>query len=248
MAVRRPEVSLRQRKRAATIEEIKSVALAQLADEGGAMTLRGVAREVGMTVQSLYHYFPSRDDLITALVVDAHDALADAVELARSEAGGGDLVRLAVAYRAWAVEHRARFLLIYGTPIPGYQAPDPGPTTEAARRLGAAFIDTVFAGWSRDDIERVRVPKDDRRLSATLSAAAALVAPSLPPGAFGLFLELWSRMHGIVILEVLNHLPWLTQAETAAAYYESAMTRVAADLDRIRRGLPDDGPTRPGAV
>ncbi len=238
--VRRPEVSLRERKRAATIEEIKSVALAQLADSGGAMTLRGVAREVGMTVQSLYHYFPSRDDLITALVVDAHNALADAVEQARSGPGGDDLVRLAMAYRAWAVQHRARFLLIYGTPIPGYQAPDPGPTTDAARRLGAAFVGAVFAGWSRDDIGRVRLPKDDRRLSAVLSGAAALVAPSLPPGAFGLFLELWGRMHGLVILEVLHHMPWLAPADAAAAYYESAMTRAAADLDRIRRGGSDE--------
>lgn len=233
---RYPQGSLRERKHSATMEEIKSVALAQLAQAGGAMTLRGVAREVGMTVQSLYHYFPSRDDLITALIVDAYNAMADAIDEVRRSSGGESLVPMALAYRAWAIQHRAQFLLIYGTPIPGYQAPDPGPTTGPARRLGAVFTSVVFSGWTAADFDRITLPGADDPLRARLGDAAALVAPSLPPAAFGLFVESWSRMHGLVMLELLRHLPWLGSDDVTAAYYEGVMNRLAADLERVRRG------------
>ncbi len=236
VAIQRPRASLRERKRAATITEIKTVALTQLADEGGAMTLRGVAREVGMTVQSLYHYFPSRDDLITALVTDAHNGLADAVVQADRAYGRGQgrLVALTMAYRAWAIAHRAEFLLIYGTPIPGYRAPDPGPTTDAARRLGAAFVDAIFSGWTDAQLARLTLPKPDPVVAQTLATAAERAGLRLPPPAYGLMVELWGRMHGLVMLEVLRHTPWLAPPAVAAAYFEGAMVRAAADLDRIR--------------
>ncbi|WP_283137378.1 TetR/AcrR family transcriptional regulator [Rhizohabitans arisaemae] len=229
--------SLRERKRAATIEEIKSVALGQLAADSGQMTLRGIAREVGMTVQSLYHYFPSRDNLITALVADAHNALADTIQAAGQESRAlpapERIVRIALAYRRWAVEHRARFLLIYGTPVPGYEAPEGGPTTGAARRLGAVFTDVIFSDWTASEIAGIRTPREDAQATRALATAAELVSPGLPPAAFGLGLELWGRIHGLVILEILGHLPWL--GTSAAAHYHSAVLRAAADIEHIRR-------------
>jgi AcrR family transcriptional regulator len=240
VTVRRPEVSLRERKRAATISEIKAVALRQLADEGGAMTLRGVSREMGMTVQSLYHYFSSRDDLITALIVDAYDGLADSVERADAvgpaEPSGDRLVRLAMAYRQWAIDHRAEFLLIFGTPIPGYRAPDPGPTTGAARRLATVFVGAVFAGWTDEQLGRLDLAKPAPLLLQTLSASAEVITPQLPGPAFGLFIELWGRVHGLVMLEVLHHLPWLAPLEAATDYYEIAAVRLVSDLERLRAG------------
>ncbi|GAA3334818.1 TetR/AcrR family transcriptional regulator [Amorphoplanes nipponensis] len=237
---RRPEVSLRERKRAATISEIKAVALRQLADEGGAMTLRGVSREMGMTVQSLYHYFPSRDELITALIVDGYEGLAGAVEKADAEGpaepAGERLLRLARAYRQWAIDHRAEFLLIFGTPVPGYRAPDPGPTIGAARRLGAAFAGAVFAGWSAEQIARLELPRPDPLLARTLQAGAEQVAPHLPAPAYGIFIELWGRMHGLVMLEILHHLPWLTPLDAATSYYESATLHLVSDLEHRRTG------------
>ncbi|MBB5867052.1 AcrR family transcriptional regulator [Allocatelliglobosispora scoriae] len=223
-------VSLRDRKRAATIDEIKTVAISQLSADAGQMTLRGVAREVGMTVQSLYHYFPSRDDLITALIADAHNALADAIEAAGQ--AHPDLVGVASAYRGWAVEHRARFLLIFGTPVPGYAAPPGGPTTDAARRLGVAFTGAVFHGWSPADLAAIRPPAVDPALDDALTAAAALVLPGMPPAAFGWGLDLWGRVHGLVLLELLGHLPWL--GDQAAANFHHAALRAAADLARLR--------------
>lgn len=232
--------SLRERKRAATIEEIKSVAIDQLAADSGQMTLRGVAREVGLTVQSLYNYFPSREDLITALVADAHNALADAVQAAAREQralpASERLVRVALAYRRWAVEHRARFLLIYGTPVPGYRAPEEGPTTEAARRLGATLIEVVFGDWSAAELAGVRRPGEDDRPIPALATAAELFSPGMPPAALGLGLDLWGRIHGPVMLEILGHLPWL--GPDAEANYRDAMIRAAADVRRVReRGV-----------
>ena len=232
-----PKESLRQRKRAATIEEIKSVAVSQLMTDGGQMTLRGVAREVGLTVQSLYHYFPSREDLITALVADAHDALADAMaaagRLAAAQPAPEQVVQVALAYRRWAMEQRARFLLIYGTPVPGYRAPEAGPTTEAARRLGSTLTDVVFSGWSPRELARVG-PSDDPDLTAALTDGAQRVQPGMPAEVFGLGLELWAQLHGLVMLEILGHLPWLGSA--AVANFARAARRAVADLERIRTG------------
>ncbi|MEV4098277.1 TetR/AcrR family transcriptional regulator [Streptosporangium saharense] len=228
--------SLRERKRAATIEEIKSVAIDQLAADSGQMTLRGVAREVGLTVQSLYNYFPSREDLITALVADAHNALADAVQTAAREQqelpASERLVRVALAYRRWAVEHRARFLLIYGTPVPGYRAPEEGPTTGAARRLGATLVEVVFGDWSAAELAGIHRPGEDDRPVPALATAAELFSPGMPPAALGLGLDLWGRIHGLVMLEILGHLPWL--GSDAEANYHDAMIRAAADVQRVR--------------
>src|SRR5580765_1575178 len=131
------EGSVRQRRRDETVREIKDAALQQLAEGGtGALSLRGVARSVGMTVQSLYHYFDSRDELLTALVVDAHHHLADAVQAAADLTRGQPPLqrRLAatMAYRGWALANRPAFLLLYGTPVPGYAPPLDSGTGEAS--------------------------------------------------------------------------------------------------------------------
>lgn len=229
----REKSSLRERKRAATVEEIKSVALAQLMADSASMTLRGVAREVGMTVQSLYHYFSGRDELITALVTDAHNAVADTLE--EQARRGAELpvtervVAFAAAYRDWALANRTRFLLIYGTPVPGYRAPMDGPTTAAARRLAGALTGGLFGDWVPDEAAGVRllVPDD----GGALRTAAEEGMAGVPAPALSLGLELWARMHGLVMLEMLGHLPLPGATEVS---YRNAMHRMAADLERIR--------------
>src|SRR3712207_4575855 len=98
-----------------------------VADGPAALSLRAVARQVGVSVQALYHYFPSRDALVTALVTDAHHALAAAVAREAGRSAGATpkerLVAVGLAYRRWAAENRGPFLLAYGTPLPGYHAP-----------------------------------------------------------------------------------------------------------------------------
>jgi AcrR family transcriptional regulator len=119
----------RQRARAQAIEDIKRIAKEQLAREGGAaLSLRAIARELGIVSSAVYRYVPSRDDLLTMLIVDAYNSLGDAVEAAEGACARDDLrgrwLALGSAARAWAVERPSEYTLIYGSPVPGYQAPD----------------------------------------------------------------------------------------------------------------------------
>src|ERR687884_871377 len=119
--------TLRERRREETLRAILFAAHAQLVTGGAAaLSLRAVARDVGMAVSALYRYVASRDDLLTELVVAGFAAQADAVGRALEEAGdpvealGAGLW----AYRTWSVEHPAEFGLLYGAPVPGYRAPE----------------------------------------------------------------------------------------------------------------------------
>ncbi|MGQ0572613.1 MAG: TetR/AcrR family transcriptional regulator [Pseudonocardia sp.] len=223
--------SVRDRRRAQTLAEIKEAALEQLAEAGpGGFSLRGVARAVGMTVQSLYHYFDSRDALLTALVVDAHNALADAVQVAADATRGDPTVdrQLATtgAYRAWARTHRAAFLLLYGTPVPGF-APPAEAVRGAALRLAGPFLDTTFDGWTPAELAAVPLPPGAEPIP-TLDRTPI----PLPPGALALFIELRAQMHGLVMLELLGHLhPFQAHA---GELFRGAMRRTCAELAALR--------------
>ena len=119
----------RERVRAELTREIADIARRQLATEGaGGLSLRAVAREMGMVSSAVYRYFPSRDDLLTALIIDGYNALGEAVELA--DAGcprpefAGRWVAVCHAVRDWALAHPHEYALLYGSPVPGYHAPE----------------------------------------------------------------------------------------------------------------------------
>ena len=225
------EGSVRERRRAETIKEIKAAALQQLAENPAALSLRQVARAVGMTVQSLYHYFDSRDALLTELVIDGHNALADAVQEAADAARGRShaerLFAAANAYRTWAMTNRTTFLLLYGTPVPGYAAPTLGPVAQASRRLADPFLDVVFAGWTPEQLAGVPLLPGAERL-----ADADLGTLFLPKGALVLFYEQRARMHGLVMLELLGHLGPIS--EYGEDLFRNATNRAIWELDTIR--------------
>ena len=222
-------VSVRDRRRAETVQEIKDAALQQLVEAGpGGFSLRGVARAVGMTVQSLYHYFANRDALLTVLVVDAHHAAADAVRAAADATRGQPpeerRVAACQAFRAWALHNRAAFLLLYGTPVPGFIPLPESDVGAAAWRLGQPFAEVVFDGWTPTQLAAVPLEPGAGSL-----AAANLGGLALPPGAAALFIELRARMHGLVTLELIGHLHPFT--EHGAALFEGAMRRMSAEVD-----------------
>jgi AcrR family transcriptional regulator len=140
----------RERQRTATIESIKEAALEIVAVDGAhSLSIRGIARAIGMSPAGLYRYYDGLDSLITALLADAYNDLADAV--ADATAAGTVRQRLRagmLAYRRWCVEHPNRFLLLFGTPIPGFAAPSAGPTVVTARRIASAFLSVVVDGWA----------------------------------------------------------------------------------------------------
>src|SRR5438132_1796502 len=121
MATASPRTA-RDRARAELTEEIKAVARRHLAEEGSAaLSLRAVAREVGMVSSAVYRYFPSRDDLLTALIIDAYDAVGEHAEAAeRASRNRGIAVRwltVCEAIRAWALANPHEYALIYGSPV-----------------------------------------------------------------------------------------------------------------------------------
>ena len=224
--------SVRDRRRAETVAEIKEAALRELLDAGpGGFSLRGVARAVGMTVQSLYHYFANRDALLTALVVDAHHSAADAVQAAADTTRGRHPHerRLAAcqAFREWALANRPAFLLLYGTPVPGYEPPSREEVIGAAVGLAEPFIDVVFDGWSAEQLAGVPLQPGAERLTEIESDSVPL-----PAGALALFYELRAQMHGLVMLELVGHLnPMNDHGEDL---FRGMINRTAGELAALR--------------
>jgi len=203
--------SRREQVRNATKEEIKRIAREQMAVQGNAsISLHAIARAMGMTAPALYRYFPTSDDLITGLVVDAYLALAQAQEAARDSLPESEpvarLLAIVDAYRTWAVTHPTEFALIYGTPIPGYHAPME-LTLPAARRGLLILLETIQAVVQA---QGELVPDLDLRLTpdleARLTSAAQALMPDLDPRVLYLALVGWSMAQGLVSMELFHHL------------------------------------------
>lgn len=126
-----------------------------LVDHGAAaLSLRAIARDLGMVSSAVYRYVSSRDELLTLLLLDAYGDLAETVERARDAVGetwSEDVITIARAARRWAVTHPARWALLYGSPVPGYHAPAER-TVRVGTRVVAAFLDAVAAGIATGDI------------------------------------------------------------------------------------------------
>ena len=132
----------RERVRAELIREITEIARRQLATDGAAgLSLRAVAREMGMVSSAIYRYFPSRDDLLTTLIIDGYNAVGAAVEKADAARPAGDYsgrwLAACRAVREWALAHPHEYALVYGSPVPGYRAPE--DTIQPASRVAAVF-------------------------------------------------------------------------------------------------------------
>jgi AcrR family transcriptional regulator len=224
--------SVRDRRRAETVREIKAAALEQLAEGGpSGLSLRAVSRALGMTVQSLYHYFDGRDALLTALVIDGHRALTaavqDAVDASRGLSYPERLFAATNAYRRWALANRPAFLLLYGTPVPGYEPAPHDDVVAAAASLAEPFREVVFDGWTPEQLAAVRVQPGAERL-----AEADTTKLRLPLGALALFYELRARMHGLVMLELVGHLaPMNSYGEDL---FRGMISRTAAELAALK--------------
>ena len=118
------------------------------------LSLRAIARDLGMVSSAVYRYVSSRDELLTLLLIDAYSDLADTVDRARdavAELWSDDVLAIAHAARGWAVAHPARWALLYGSPVPGYHAP-PERTVGVGTRVVGALFDAIAAGITTGDI------------------------------------------------------------------------------------------------
>ncbi len=190
--------------------EIKDAAWKQIAESGAAtLSLRAVARELKIAAPSIYNYFPSRDDLVTALIVDAYNSLADALTASVENIGEGNfperLFALGWAYHQWAVTYSQRYLLIFGTPIPNYHAPEEitMPAAERAMVPLIEVIQTIFAA-GRLRVERFAPLTPDLESMLKLWQAAT---GGIHPEILYLAQIFWGRVHGMVMLEITNQIP-----------------------------------------
>jgi AcrR family transcriptional regulator len=201
-----PAGSIRARVRAQMIDEIKAVARHHLAIDGANLSLRAVARDMGMVSSALYRYFGSRDDLLTALIVDAYNSVGDAVESAdaavtRRADLRGRWLAIAHAVRRWALANPSEYALIYGSPVPGYSAPS--DTTVAATRTPAVLVTVLRDGYASGALAapRDRLPAPVR---ADLAAARDQIAPGLPETLLARGMGAWVTLFGMVSFELFG--------------------------------------------
>ncbi|MFF4834033.1 TetR/AcrR family transcriptional regulator [Streptomyces sp. NPDC001315] len=215
----------RARARIEVTAAIKDEARRQLAAEGAAkLSLRAVARELGMVSSALYRYFPSRDDLLTALIIDAYNSLgqsAEAAEAGAAEAGPAHRwTAVCEAVRGWALAHPHEYALIYGSPVPGYSAPE--TTVPAAARVG-----TVFIGIVRDAHRGLGVAKPPlpAELRAEAERMAADLAPDLPPGVVTALAAAWAQLFGLIGFELFGQFNRVV--EDREPFFRHAVTQLA---------------------
>lgn len=144
----------RQQSRERIEAQLIEVGRRHLLTHGAAgLSLRAVARDVGMVSSAVYRYVANRDELLTLLVIDAYCDLADSVDRARAPGGAWreELRVIAHAVRDWAVAHPAQWALLYGSPVPGYHAPAER-TVVPGTRVIAAMLEVIAAGIAVGDI------------------------------------------------------------------------------------------------
>jgi AcrR family transcriptional regulator len=190
--------SIRARVREELTSEIKAAARRQLATEGANLSLRAVARELGMVSSAVYRYFPSRDDLLTALIIDCYNELGEVAE--RAVADKTDRLEAWLAYghaiRDWALEHPADYLLIYGTPVPGYQAPQ--DTVGPASRTTTVIL-RMLASARHSGGADVPVPP---ALEAEMKRAMEAIGAPVPVALLARGMTAWVQLFGVINFEL----------------------------------------------
>ncbi|MEU4345854.1 TetR/AcrR family transcriptional regulator [Streptomyces sp. NPDC023838] len=201
----------RERYRAQVRDEIKKHAWEQIADAGAsALSLNAIAKQIGVSGPALYRYFANRDELITELIRDAYRSLADTFR-ARA-AAGADLAELAYTLRRWALDDPQRYFLIYGTPVPGYEAPE--DTVGIASEIMAVLLDAcaacagagVGAGAGAPGASPAG-PFDDHLADHLAEHEHRPWAGEhhAPPSVLSRALLFWTRLHGVLSLELAGH-------------------------------------------
>ena len=226
-------VGARARARAEVRAAILAAAAERLADEGAEqLSLRAVARDVGMVSSAVYRYFASRDELLTALIIQAYDSLGDHVEAQIESTDGRPAaarwVDAALAIRRWALDHPNDYALIYGTPIRGYAAPDDTvtPGTRVSRALARIVHDA-------DRLEPVASPPIERVLSESFVALRTELDLDIDDATTLAMLTAWTQLFGLLTFELFGQTRNLVADDEAL--FRAAASAMAASI-----GLPAD--------
>jgi AcrR family transcriptional regulator len=223
--------SRRDRLRAATIEEIIQTARRLLVASGPeAVSLRAIAREMGMTAPGLYRYFDSHEELLrhlcaslfTELAADIHRAIHTAAppsgELPGGELPGGELPgdvaahltgKMAAAcreFRRWALGHKAEFALLFGVPLPGHHDQGQDVADDCAMAFAATFFALFRELWQKNPFPVPQAADLDPGLRDQLTSYRDMLGTDIPLGAVLTFLRCWTLLYGAVSMEVFGHM------------------------------------------
>jgi AcrR family transcriptional regulator len=232
-----PLVGARARARAEVRAGILAAASRQVALEGAsALSLRAVARELGMVSSALYRYFASRDELLTALIIEAYDSLGECAEQAAGSSIGAPpldrWVAVAAAIRSWAVARPHDYALLYGSPVPGYAAPT--DTVIPGTRVSRALVSVVHDASSRRLLSRRR-PSADVEIGAATRAACAFLRTELDlaisDDTIVAVLLAWTQLFGLLSFELFGQTKGLIDDH-------DAFFRESATIMGTRIGLP----------
>ena len=222
--------SVRATARAEMTERIKQTARAHLAIDGANLSLRAVARDLGVVSSAVYRYFASRDELLTALILDGYASLGEAAERAEASAPRRDFagrwIAIGRGIRAWALANPHEYALLYGSPVPGYAAPEDtvGPASRPILIMVAILRDAVAAG-----VTIPAGPRLARPVRADLeSINGAPGFDGVPPAALARGMTAWAQLFGALSFELFGR---LTNAiADFEAYFDYQLRAMAAYL------------------
>ncbi|HEX4087364.1 MAG TPA: TetR/AcrR family transcriptional regulator [Trebonia sp.] len=229
----------RERARVELTREIKEGARRQLAATGAdGISLRAVARELGMASSALYRYYPSRDDLLTALIIDAYDAIGEAAEQAIADRGPAEAfardrwLAACHAIRDWALAHPHEYALIYGSPVPGYRAPEAtiGPAARVPLAFAGVLADATEAGEVAGAVGAHAGPGAAAdAMNAALAAQAAGLATALAspvaPDVLVRAVIAWTQLFGMISWELFGQ--FVGSFEPADGLFAHAVAQLA---------------------
>lgn len=204
-------------------EVIKEVAWQQMVEVGAAgLSLRAIARELGMSAPSIYNHYADRDALVTALIIDAYTSLGDYQLAARDAVAIMDLRgrwrATGEAYRAWAIAMPQRYQLIFGTPIPGYQVPTHDILPAGARSL-SALVSVVDEALVAGRLNVPYFPSVNIHAQPVFDAWQHYSGP-YQPVSLAVAMLIWGRVHGLVSLEIGGNMPSFGPDGAALYAYE----------------------------
>ena len=219
---------VRQKHRAEQIVLIKSTARSLLSRHGvSGLSLREVAREMGQTSSALYRYFPTRDDLLTALILDAYNDLGTAVERADARvdraATRQRFLATGRAIRRWALRHPHEYALIFGTPVPGYVAPE--QTIEAAVRV-TRVLGSIVAE-SKISVGDIALAPSWRSMLWWESVESVMGPAS--PDVVVKSLRAWAEIFGCISFELFGH--FVGSVRQDDRFFDTVLEQLADSFD-----------------
>lgn len=216
--------------------EILDAARVHLAREGAAaLSLRAVARDLGMVSSAVYRYVPNRDALLTMLIIDAYNSLGSAVEKAESVVPRSDHLERFLGtchgVRTWALAHPHEYALVYGSPVPGYAAPT--DTIASASRVPNVLVSILGDIFAAGNAPKAREVSD--LVTQSVAPLQAFAGGVLPEDLLLRGLTAWSSLFGAVSLELFGQLHDVVAAgsQLRRAYFEHQMRQVAEGLGLV---------------